>query len=61
MFSSDFKTNEKKIMQGLDEMAKLNSKGSKAKASDSKSARDGAEAIREWVSPSSSDLCASLD
>ena len=50
---SDFQTNEQKIMDELDGLVNLvnNKKGKKSKrGGDMKSAREGAEAIREWVS-----------
>jgi hypothetical protein len=43
---SDFKTNEKKIMGQLDDLAKV--AGAKKKKGDMKGAVEGTEAIREW-------------
>ena len=48
LYSSDFKTNEKKIMGQLDDLAKV--AGAKKKKGDMKGAVEGTEAIREWVS-----------
>ena len=50
VFRSDFKTNEKKIMQELDSLAKNADTRKKKKGGDMKGAVEGTEAIREWVS-----------
>ena len=50
LFRSDFKTNEKKIMQELDSLAKNADTRKKKKGGDMKGAVEGTEAIREWVS-----------
>ena len=50
VFRSDFKTNEKKIMQELDTLAKNADTRKKKGKGDMKGAVEGTEAIREWVS-----------
>lgn len=47
--SSDFKTNEKKIMKELDQLAASTGKGG-GKAADLGGAMEGTEEIRQWVS-----------
>ena len=56
--SGDFKTNEKKILDELDDLVKKQSKKPAKRGGDLKDAMSGTEQIREWVSPLDIRACA---